>query len=388
MYQHLYSRFLQANVGKQHFACHSHYYWPNVTRDAQIQYWDDSAQYADEKWDYFFSDCVHDLQTRIAKILNAPDPQQCVFAPNTHELLYRILSCLDVSKPINILTTDSEFHSFSRQVARLEEIANVTVTRVPSFPIETFEQRFIAEIRANSHDMVFFSQVFFNSGAAVNDVDAIVNSVEDPETLIVVDGYHGFMALPTDISRICERAFYLSGSYKYAQGGEGACFAIVPTDCELRPIYTGWFAEFGELSTPKKGEVTYSKNGMRFAGATMDFSALYRLRAVLQMFEEHDLTVDSINRYIKSCQKAFLNTLFAIKHKSLNQESLLVSDLAQNGHFLTFQLPSAEKAENLSKHLRKNGVLTDYRGNKLRFGFALYHNSEDYDLSCLAGFNG
>jgi len=27
--------------------------------------------------------------------------------------------------------------------------------------------------------------------------------------------------------------------------------------------------------------------------------------------------------------------------------------------------------------------VTDYRGDRLRFGFALYHNAADYNLSCL-----
>lgn len=384
MYQHLYSRFLKANPGKQHFACHSHYYWPDITREAQLKYWDDSARYADQKWDYFFTDCVPDLQKRIAKILNAPDPQQCVFGPNTHELLYRILTCLDLGKPVNILTTDSEFHSFSRQAARLDELANITVKRVPSFPFETFQQRFIDEIKTNHYDMVFFSQVFFNSGVAVDDVDAIVHSVEDPNTIVVVDGYHGFMAIPTDISQISDRAFYLSGSYKYAQGGEGACFAFVPNGCELRPVYTGWFAEFGELSAANQGEVTYSKNGMRFAGATMDFSALYRLRAVLQMFQQNSLSVASINQYIKSCQMAFMETLSKLQHPLLNEDHLLLNDFNRHGHFLTYELPSQDVTESLSCYLREQGIMTDYRANRLRFGFALYHNPESYDLSCLA----
>ncbi|WP_449357748.1 hypothetical protein [Alishewanella longhuensis] len=42
--------------------------------------------------------------------------------------------------------------------------------------------------------------------------------------MLVIDGYHGFMALPTDLSAIAERIFYLSGSYKYAQGGGRSLF--------------------------------------------------------------------------------------------------------------------------------------------------------------------
>ncbi|MBT0585995.1 aminotransferase class V-fold PLP-dependent enzyme [Alteromonas oceanisediminis] len=383
MYQQFYSRFLAANQGKQHFACHSHYFWPDVTRDAQLQYWDDSAQYVDHKWEYFFTDCVPELQQKIARILQAPAAEQIVFAPNTHELLYRIITCFDPHKPLRILTTDSEFHSFNRQSTRMEELPNVNVTRIPTQPFATFEQRFKHALQTQAADLVFFSQVFFNSGMALSNVDALVEAVPDSDTVVVVDGYHGFMAIPTDLSRVCQRAFYLGGSYKYAQGGEGACFAIVPTDNAMRPLYTGWFAEFGELSQAKAGQVGYSKNGMRFAGATMDFSALYRLRAVLRLFDENNLDVAVINQFIKHCQQTFLTCLDEVGHPLLCRERLIMESLEQHGHFLAFDLPSAHDAQSLHDHLHQHGILTDYRGNRLRFGFGLYHNPLEYDFSCL-----
>lgn len=384
MYQHLYSRFLAANSDKLHFACHSHYFWPDVTRDAQLQYWDDSARFVDEKWTYFFQDCVPTVQSKIAETLNLPSAEQVVFAPNTHELLYRIYSCFESSKTVKVLTTDSEFHSFSRQISRLEESGDVEVTRIPSAPFETFNQRFIQALNEQQYDWVFLSQVFFNSGVAVDDLEAIVDAVPSDETLVLIDGYHAFMAIPTDLSRICRRAFYLAGGYKYAQGGEGGCFAVVPTDCQLRPKYTGWYAEFGELSQAKEGKVNYSKNGMRFAGATMDFSALYRLRAVFNMLYTEGLSVSNINAYIKTCQRAFLDKIAALNHPLLNEDNLLIRSLEQHGHFLTFVLPSEQAAESLHNQLAQNGVLTDYRGNRLRFGFALYHNSQQYDFTFLA----
>ena len=383
MYQHLYSRFIAANPNRQHFACHSHYFWPDVTRDAHLQYWDDSARYVDEKWAFFFEECVPQVQQKIANILNIPDPQQIAFAPNTHELLYRLMSCFDWQKPIRVLTTDSEFHSFSRQIARMEESGQVIVDRVKTQPFDTFQQRFETAIKAHHYDLVFFSHVFFNSGVAVSDLMAIVDCVSSPDTMIVIDGYHGFMAKPTDLSQISKRAFYLAGSYKYAQGGEGACFIVAPSNSDLRPVYTGWYAEFGALSEAKSGQVQYSKTAMRFAGATMDFSALYRLRAVLTMLEAEGLSVDKIDAYIRHCQRQFLLQLEQVQHPILNIGALLQLTPDNHGHFLTFKLPSADITAQLSEHLRDNGVLTDYRGDRLRFGFALYHNPEDYDLSCL-----
>ena len=75
---------------------------------------------------------------------------------------------------------------------------------------------------------MFVSQVFFNSGYALPDIDALVDAVATPERLVVIDGYHAFLALPVDLSRIADRAFYLAGGYKYAMAGEGACFMHCP----------------------------------------------------------------------------------------------------------------------------------------------------------------
>jgi selenocysteine lyase/cysteine desulfurase len=385
-YQAFYSGFLSATQGKQHYACHSHYFWPDCTRDAMLEYWDDSAQYVDEKWGFFFETLVPELQQRISTILNTSHPQQLVFAPNTHELLVRIMSCMDFSKPVTIVSTDSEFHSFQRQVSRMAESDAVNVVTVPTQPFDTFSSRFKAAIQANHPDMVFFSQVFFNSGYVVDDVTDIVASVSNPDTLVVVDGYHGFMAKPTDLSGIEDRAFYLSGSYKYAQAGEGACFAHVPTASTLRPIYTGWFAEFGALDKPRAGTVQYSQDGMRFAGATMDFTALYRLRAVLRLLEDNNLTVNKINDYVQRMQAHFLAELAIQAHPLLNSDALAVANAEQRGHFLTFVLPNAEATASLANQLKEVGILTDYRGNRLRFGFGLYHTPEYMNLTALKHF--
>ena len=67
---------------------------------------------------------------------------------------------------------------------------------------------------------------------------------------MVVDGYHGFMATPTDLSAVADKIFYLSGGYKYAMSGEGAGILHAPDGYCMRPVATGWFAEFGNLMGP------------------------------------------------------------------------------------------------------------------------------------------
>ncbi len=388
MYQQFYQRFLKANQGKQHYSCHSHYFWPDVTRDAMLAYWDDSAKWVDDKWGHFFADVVPAVQQYISRTLGTESPEQIVFAPNTHEFVFRLLSCLDLSASQTIVTTDSEFHSFHRQINRLDELDHINVVRVPTQPFATFTERFISAIKQHQPDLVFFSQVFFNSGYCVRDVDAIVHAVDNDETIIAVDGYHAFMARPVNISAIQGRAFYLAGGYKYAQSGEGVCFAHVPAGSKLRPMYTGWYAEFGALEKRKDTHVAYSDDGMRFAGATMDFSGLYRMRAVFELLEKEHISVSDINGHVKQLQKSFLNHLDQVNHPLVNRRTLLVDALDQCGHFLTFSMPDDETTALIASFLKEHGVLTDYRGERLRFGFGLYHNADEINLRCLHGFKG
>lgn len=378
MYKHLYSRFLNAREGFLHCAPHSHYYWPDVTRNAQIEYWDDSSRLADDKWGYLFSEKVPAVQKKIADILNVAKPEQIVFAPNTHELLYRALTTFRYGRDLAILTTDSEFHSFNRQSKRLEERGNVEVVRVPTEPFDSFAKRWKEKVASRDWDMVFISQIFFNSGVAAPEPSEWLDNVRNDDTLIMIDGYHGFGAIPTNWAPYEERLFYLAGGYKYAQAGEGCCFAVVPTAHAYRPEFTGWYADFGNLTNAQDGKVGYADDGMAFAGATMDLSALYRLDAVLSMWQKEGLTPEKINDYIKGLQEAFLKRIDELGDPRVSRETLLENGLETHGNFFTFRWDTAEEVATLAAHLRERGVLTDFRDNRLRFGFALYHEVQDY----------
>jgi selenocysteine lyase/cysteine desulfurase len=285
-----FSRFIEADPERIHFAAHSHHFWPDVTYDAQIRCWEDAARHADEKWEPIFSDLVPAVQAGIAGILDLPDPATIAVAPNTHEFLRRLLSALPVGRPSRILTTDGEFHSLARQLARLEEDGLVVAERVAVEPFDTFAERFATAAARGGHDLVYVSHIFFNSGAVAGRLEDLAGAVRDPETLIAVDGYHGFMAVPTDLSAVADRIFYLAGGYKYAMAGEGACFMHCPPGFAPRPRDTGWYAAFGALSARQTG-VPYGEDGSRFLGATFDPSGLYRLRAVLAWVREIGLTV-------------------------------------------------------------------------------------------------
>lgn len=362
--------------GRIHLAAHSHHYWPDVTREAQLRAWDDACLHADEKWGPLFSAVIPAVQRGIAGILNLPDPASIAFAPNTHDFVRRLLSILP-ERP-RILTTDGEFHSFARQVARLEEEGMVAVERVPHEPVATFPERLRAAVARGGHDMVFVSQVLFNAGCECGDIGALAAAIASPRTILVVDGYHGFVALPTDLSGVADRVFYLAGGYKYAMAGENVCFMHCPPGYGPRPRDTGWFAAFGALADRQQG-VPYGPDGSRFWGATFDPVGFYRLRAVFDWMQDIGLTVGQIHEHVLALQAQFLAGVRSRRIAPLLASRLVTSiDTYRRGHFLTFETPDAAA---IHRRLLDRNIVTDVRGDRIRFGFGAYHTTGDVELA-------
>ena len=109
----------------------------------------------------------------------------------------------------------------------------------------------------------------------------------------------------------------------------------------------------------------------------MDFSALYRLIAVLEKFKSESLSVSKIHSVIQENQKYFLSELDKKNHPTVNSKNLLSADLNHHGHFLTFNMPSTDETKKQVEKMKAQGLITDSRGSRLRFGFGLYHDQAD-----------
>ena len=375
-YQKFYSRFLNAHPDRLHFAAHSHHFWPDVTREAQLKYWDDSAVFCDEKWNVLFDEVFPETRKHIADILGLSQSDSICFAPNTHEFINRILSCFDSKVTHTVLTTDSEFYSFDRQMRRLEESGVWKAIRVPVEPIDTFHARFIEASEQVQPDLIFFSQVFFNSGYVVNDLPRLVARLKSE--MIVVDGYHAFCAIPFSLSELETKIFFIGGGYKYAQAGEGICFLHVPPTSRHRPANTGWFAAFQDLESPDGlSRLSYLDNGMRFAGATFDPSGAYRFNAVMRLWKQHGITVEKSHQYVQALQEYFISILDRANIPQLSKRNLIGKGNLENlGHFLTFRLQDAAEWK---KRLKARNVIVDSRADRLRFGFGIYHANGQID---------
>lgn len=371
-----FSHFRDADRSRLHFAAHSHHFWPDATREAQLSAWDDAARFVDDKWETVLGPVWGEVSAGIAGHLGLPDPKTLVPAVNTHEFVLRLLSACPADRPVRVLSSDGEFHSFRRQMARLAEDGLVEHVAVAPEPFATLADRLVSAARAQSFDLVFVSQVLFGSGFALTDLAALVDGVQAPGRLVVIDGYHGFLARPTDLSGVADRAFYIAGGYKYAMAGEGACFMHCPPGFAPRPRNTGWFAGFGALSAAP-GEVGYAEDGSRFMGATFDPSGLYRMRASLRFLAEQRLDAGLIHAHAVALQERLAAALAERPVGMLATGNLVVPmTTAARGNFLAFE---HEQAQHWYRRLHEAGIVTDVRGTRLRIGFGLYHGAEDVD---------
>ena len=376
-YKHLFSRALGLDPERLHFAAHSHHLWPDASFDGQVRAWVEANHFADRKWDLVFGEVVPEAQRHIAKELSLPDPETIVFAPNTHDFLIRLFSGWE-TKPVRILTTDGEFHAFRRQAERWEESGDAVVARVPLEPFETFDARFTAAAKAGGHDVIVVSQVFFKTGQAIGCIDDLAALAKPEGPWVVVDGYHGFMATPTDLSAVADRIFYVGGGYKYAMTGEGAGFLHAPNGFCPRPVLTGWFAEFGNLMGPPEG-VQYRGDAGRFWGATFESTPLYRFNGVRRMLDEQGLTTAHVSAHADRLQARFAQALAAGECGALGDAEVLNPITGDNAPRARFLALSHRDAQRWRAELLAANVVTDVRDDTIRFGFGLYQTDEDVE---------
>ncbi|HWA63131.1 MAG TPA: class V aminotransferase [Caulobacteraceae bacterium] len=379
-FKRLFGRALAAAPGRLHFAAHSHHLWPDASYEGHLAAWEDAARLADRKWARVMDEVWPAGQRHVADELRLPDPSTVVFGQNTHDFLLRIASALP-RQPWRILTSDGEFHSFRRQAARWEEAGAAVVERVAAGP--HFSERFVERARARTGagdvDLIFVSQVMFGSGAAFTQVNQLAALARPEGPWVVIDGYHGFMAIEQDLAAAAPSVFYLAGGYKYAMAGEGVAFLHAPPGFGPRPQITGWYAEFDDLAAPP-GAVGYVPDARRFLGSTFDPSGLYRFVAVREMLAREGLTTAAINAHVAPLRAQLLQGL---PSTPLGDAEPIVFD-GPPPRFLALRSPDAAAWQ---AALEARDVITDVRGDVLRIGLGLYHDPEDVDrlLNVLSG---
>ena len=344
---------------------HSHQAWPDVAREAVLRAYDDAAEHIDDKWGRAFEMAAaveHGYAQRLGDTSGS-----ITLASSTHDLVVRFLSGLDLAQRPRLITTDGEFHTIRRQLDRLAE-AGLDVVKLEASDPNTLADRLVASVDDRTA-AVLVSSVLFKSARIVPELDRVLAACQRHGAELLVDTYHAVGVVPFDLGTLgLEGAYVVGGGYKYCQLGEGNCFLRVPEGCSLRPVITGWFAEFHLLSNAPTEGVAYGEGAHRFAGATYDPTSHYRGAAVFEFFDRQGLT-PAVLREISQHQVGLLRDGFDaldVDPAVIRREDVPLAEIAG------FLVLETHHAGALSKALREHGVATDFRGDSLRFGPAPY----------------
>ena len=351
---------------------HSHQAWPDAAREGQLEAWQDAAEHADLKWERAFAKAER-VREGVRRLLADPGAPVAL-APNTHELVLRFLSALPLRERPKLVSTDGEFHTLRRQLARLAE-EGLEVVRVAARPVNTLVDRLASE--APGASAVLVSAVLFEDSRVVLGLDELAEACSATDTELLVDAYHALGCMPFDVATL-PNAWVVGGGYKYLQLGEGNCFLRLPPHAdELRPAITGWFAEFAELHAEHEaGATQYPTGSMRFAGSTYDPTSHYRAARVFDFFDQKGLTPERL-------RQSYLHqtTLLAGRFDELGLSDVTRDRDTPLDAFGGFLALESERAEELSRGLLDAGVVTDSRGRYLRLGPAPYHSDEQLETA-------
>jgi kynureninase len=367
-----YSRFRVAE--RMLFSGHSHQAWPDVAREGLVEAFDDAALAVDEKWERAAAKAER-VREGFRALLGDPGGE-IALAASTHELVVRWLSALDLAAKPRLVTTAGEFHAIRRQLSRLAE-CGLDIHREPAEPIWTLAERLAAAADERTA-AVLVSAVYFETARVVPNLGGLAMRCAERGIPLLVDAYHALGALPFRLrQQRLTSALVTGGGYKYLQLGEGNAFLRLPPGLNLRPVVTGWFAEFEAKSKERRWDrVDYAPGAAAFGGATYDPSSHYRAARVFDFFAEQGLTPEllreisqhQVGRLIERFDALDLPPEVLTRDRSVPLEEL--------GAFLALEGPHAVP---LQKALLARGVFTDARGRYLRMGPAPYLRDDQID---------
>jgi kynureninase len=348
---------------------HSHQAWPDVAMEGVVECVEDTAALVDAKWGRAFAK-ADAVRAAVAALLGDA-AADVALGQNTHELVVRFLSALDLRTRPRLVTTDGEFHTLRRQLARLGE-AGLDVVRVEAAPADTLAERLAVAVDDRTA-AVLVSAVLFETARIVPGLDGLARACAARGAELLVDVYHALGPRRFSVVELgLESAWVTGGGYKYLQLGEGNCFLRLPPQAAgMRPVLTGWFAEFDALAAaPDPAQpVPYGGPASRFAGATYDPTSHYRAARVLRFFAERGLTpavLEASYRHQVALLAAEVDAL-DLPPGVLARDRAVPLDAI--GGFLALESPHAEA---LQRALAEAGVASDSRGRWLRLGPAPY----------------
>jgi len=217
---------------------------------------------------------VFSARLSLAKLFNAPGPEQVVFTQNSTEAL-NIAICGLFSPGDHVITTDLEHNSVLRPLYRLEDEGVITLSVVPAdkygcVKYDDFTQLIRKETRA------IVCTHASNLTGNVLDLYKIGGIARASNLLLVVDASQTAGAYPIDMEAMGISVLCFTG-HKGLMGPQGTGGLCIANGVEIRPFKVGGsgvqsYSRTHPLELPTRLEAgTLNGHGIAGLGAGVDF---------------------------------------------------------------------------------------------------------------------
>ena len=276
----LFSRALAANAERIYLANHSLGRPLDATVDDVREGLDAWYARMGGAWDAWMAE-MNAFRTRIATLLSAPRADCVVPKASAGQGLRAILNTFERDAVPRIVATRGEFDSLDVILREYARRGRIALTLVEPSDDGCFDTADVVAAIGRRVDLVVVSEVVFNTGQRLDDVDAIVRATHAAGGRVLLDVYHSLGVLPVDVQK-SDVDFAVGGSYKYLRGGPGACFLYLHPrhlDGSLRTLDIGWFAKRAPFAYERPDPPQLAAGGDAFLESTPPVLTAYQARA-------------------------------------------------------------------------------------------------------------
>jgi kynureninase len=304
-------------------------------------------------WDAWLAECDA-YRARLATLLGARRADAVVPKTSAGQGLRAVLNTYD-DVP-RVVATRGEFDSLDVILREYARRGRIRLELVEAREGGHFASDDILRALHAGCDLLVVSEVVFNTGQRLTDLDALVRAAHASGARVLVDVYHAVGAFPVDVTA-SDADFAVGGAYKYLRGGPGAAFLYVHPrhlDAGLRTLDIGWFAKRDRFRYLRPEPPLLEPGGDAFLESTPPVLTYYQARAGQVLLLA--LGVARVRAHSLELQRHLVARL-----RATGLEVRGGTD--DHGAFVTVR---HRDAETLAAGLRVQDVIVDARGPWLR----------------------
>jgi cysteine desulfurase/selenocysteine lyase len=305
----------------------------------------------------------------VAGMLGAR-PEQVAFMRNTSDSLSTVANGLDWQPGDNLVTFRHEFPSNLYPWLRLRDSLGVEVRVCEERDGRVDTDELIGLIDGKTR-IVAISQVQYASGFRA-DLERIGRVARAHDALLVVDVIQALGVIPIDVQAdLIDVAAAAGHKWLLTPEGVGLLYLSARARERIQPTLVGWTSvpnpdDYGNY------EQGWNQGTLAWETGTMPVALIHGLEASLKLLNE--VGIPRIQAYLETltdylCEQLRNTAYQVVSSRRAGEKSQIV------GIRHTAGLSSMD----LYAHLKKNGVITAPRGDKLRISPHFYNTLEEMD---------